>query len=275
MDEQQRQARRDERSRHHDPSGAQRPETPKRRLEARANDLRPRLEHPRAPVDDRSRFGSVQPVDAEPLATPRREQVQGAHGPVRPRPGRLTLGFLSFLWPGLGHAALRRRQAALILAIPTLIVVLVWLALYVTRGSTGFAISLLSPSFAWALMASFVVIGIWRLVAVADAARQGASPAAERRRLTGVGLGAIVLGIIAPHAIGAYVRGALTTPGPRSTSPAPVTSADASSGPAASLAPGQSAVPSAGPGRDAVAERPVHGPDHGDRLVGDACPCPE
>src|SRR4029078_10102401 len=121
-----------------------------------------------------------------------------------PRPGRLTLGFLSFLWPGLGHAALRRRQAALVLAVPTLIVVGGWLGLFLARGSTGFAISLLSPSFAWALMASFVVIGVWRLVALADAARQGAAPAPERRKLSSVGLGILAVAIVGPHAIGAY-----------------------------------------------------------------------
>jgi len=173
--------------------------------------------------------------------------VEGPGRRARPGPGRLTLGFLSFLWPGLGHAALRRRQAALILAVPTLIVVFAWLALYATRGGTGFAISLLSPSFAWALMASFVVIGIWRLVAVADAARQGASPAPERRRLTDVGLGAIVIAIIAPHAIGAYVAWGAYDTWSAVYEPARITSADSSSASAAGLAPGQSPVPSLGP----------------------------
>jgi len=164
-----------------------------------------------------------------------------------PRPGRLTLGFLSFLWPGLGHAALRRRQAALVLAVPTLIVVGAWLALYLTRGSTGFAISLLSPSFAWALMASFVVIGVWRLVALADAARQGAAPAPERRKLSGVGLGILAVAIVGPHAIGAYYAWSAYDTWSAVYQPTPVTAAEASQPPAASLAPGQSALPSAGP----------------------------
>jgi hypothetical protein len=49
MDERQRQARRDERSRHHDLSEAQRPETPKTRLEARAQAHGLRPERPPRP----------------------------------------------------------------------------------------------------------------------------------------------------------------------------------------------------------------------------------
>ena len=192
---------------------------------------------------------SWRPAPGRPARLPRVSNVEGTRPQRRTRPGRLTLGFLSFLWPGLGHAALRRRSAALVLAIPTLIVVLAWLAQFATRGATGFAISLLSPSFAWALMASFIVLGIWRLVAVADAARQGAAPVPERRALTSVGLGAIVLGIVAPHAIGAYVAWGAYDTWSSVYQPTPITSADGSPGPApaVSLAPGQSAAPSAGP----------------------------
>jgi len=134
-----------------------------------------------------------------------------------------------------------------VLAIPTLIVVLVWFALWLTRGATGFAISLLSPSFAWALMASFLIIGAWRLVAVADAARQGEAPTPERRRLTSVGLGALVVGILIPHGVGAYVAWSAYDTWSAVYTPTPVTSADGSSPPVDSLAPGASGGPSLGP----------------------------
>jgi LCP family protein required for cell wall assembly len=163
--------------------------------------------------------------------------------PDRSRPGQLTLGFLSFLWPGLGHAALRLRRAALILAVPTVILLGLWILLYAQRGTAGFAISLISPTVAWSLMATFIAIGVWRLIAVADAARRGTPPAPDRRAVTGIGLGAIVVAIVAPHAIGAFYAYELYDTWTAVYQPTPVTAADGSPAPHESLAPGESPPP--------------------------------
>ena len=89
-----------------------------------------------------------------------RSRLPGARPARSPGAGPLRVAILSFLWPGLAHALLRLRRPALILAIPTLVVVGFWLILFLVRGGAGFAISLISPPLAWAFMLSFILVGM-------------------------------------------------------------------------------------------------------------------
>lgn len=75
---------------------------------------------------------------------------------------------LSFLWPGLGQLAQHRRRTAALYAIPVLLVALV-LVIQLFRGVENFAVSLLDPSVALTLVVLIVLLGIWRLIAMADA----------------------------------------------------------------------------------------------------------
>jgi LCP family protein required for cell wall assembly len=162
--------------------------------------------------------------------------------------GPLQAAVLSFLWPGLAHAGLRLRRPALLLAVPTAIVVGFWALLFVLRGTAGFAVSLISPPVAWAFTATFVGLGAWRVVGLADAVRRVPRPEPARARATTVGIVAVLIAIIGPHLAGAWYAwsvydtwNAIYDPGVVSVVP--------SGGPSVSPLPGSSAAvpPSVGP----------------------------
>ena len=76
---------------------------------------------------------------------------------------------LSFLWPGLGQAYQRRPRTALIYALPVL-AVLGWGAWEIaTRGLQGVALDLFDPSYSQTVLILGLIMGAWRLVAMADA----------------------------------------------------------------------------------------------------------
>ncbi len=76
---------------------------------------------------------------------------------------------LSFLWPGLGQAYQRRRRPALIYALPVLAVA-GWAVFEIaTRGLEGVAFDLFDPSYAQTVLILGLIMGAWRLVAMADA----------------------------------------------------------------------------------------------------------
>ena len=76
---------------------------------------------------------------------------------------------LSFIWPGLGQAYQRRYRAALIYAVPVALV-LGWAAVEaITRGLQGIALDLFDPSYAQTALILGLIMGAWRLVAMADA----------------------------------------------------------------------------------------------------------
>ena len=75
---------------------------------------------------------------------------------------------LSFLWPGLGHAYLGRRRAAIVFAVPMLLVTLA-LGLKLLGGVEHFAVYAITPSGAFTLFILLVLSGMWRLIALADA----------------------------------------------------------------------------------------------------------
>jgi len=77
--------------------------------------------------------------------------------------------FLSFLWPGLGQAYQRRHRTALVYALPVLAVV-GWAALEIaTSGLQGVTLDLFDPSYAQTILILGLIMGAWRLVAMADA----------------------------------------------------------------------------------------------------------
>ena len=121
-----------------------------------------------------------------------------------PREGRAARSpalatFLSFLWPGLGQFYLGARRAALLFALP-LLVVLVVVALQSLGGLENLVLELLTPSTALTILILIVLLGIWRLVSMAEALGAAGPRGAWRRPVpltTFVVLAAIV---IATHA---------------------------------------------------------------------------
>lgn len=88
--------------------------------------------------------------------------------------------FLSFLWPGLGQWYSRRPRAALAFALPVLAVLLV-LAVQLAGGLGQLASLLLTPSSTFAILVGIVGLGVWREIAVIDAASRTGPRGAWRR----------------------------------------------------------------------------------------------
>jgi LCP family protein required for cell wall assembly len=154
---------------------------------------------------------------------------------------------LSFLWPGLGHLYGRRYRTAALLGVPLLILagyVLIQLA----SGVDLFAIQLIDPSFALAVIAWTIAIAVWRLIAIGTAFRLG--PGSERASLAArTILAVLVIAVIGMHVAVGYVAlsfyqagSVIFQPSPDGTTP-PV--AEGSPGPSFSLAPG--ATPTVAP----------------------------
>lgn len=109
---------------------------------------------------------------------------------------------LSFLWPGLGQAYTGHRRQALLFTVPVL-GALAW-ALYSFQGSLKVvAARFLDPRIAFIALVLVIFLGLWRLIAVAGAFRQGDgrlhARAGER-----FALGLLLVAIVATHAGGAF-----------------------------------------------------------------------
>lgn len=121
-------------------------------------------------------------------------------------PGRSATAavLLSFLWPGLGHAYQRRYRPALVYAVPMIAVVgYVVLGLAVT-GPQGMALDLFDPSYAQTILVLGLLLGVWRLVAMADAwlfARRQGSNASLALGVFAV----LALAVVVPHGYVGYV----------------------------------------------------------------------
>jgi len=109
---------------------------------------------------------------------------------------------LSFLWPGLGHAYLGRRRAALAFALP---VVLATAAILIALvGDLDSLLGyLITPSGSMTVLVLVLLVGAWRVIAMVDAV-------AIARRIAGLRRGAMALTgvllavILASHAAVAY-----------------------------------------------------------------------
>ena len=108
---------------------------------------------------------------------------------------------LSFVWPGLGQYYARRRAAALLFAIPALVVA--GIVLYeARRGAAVLVARLLDPHVAAAALIAVVGLGVWRLASVLHA--YGSADVRLKGRFTErVALAPLVLAILAMHVVGA------------------------------------------------------------------------
>ena len=113
---------------------------------------------------------------------------------------RLAAAVLSAVFPGLGQAFNGRRRAALVFAVPSLIVVgLAWLLLQ-SNSPTMLLARAVAPSTLQALVVFNGVLLGWRLLAVLEAFADGRYP---RRpgRLGGIGLAVVLLAVVLPHVV--------------------------------------------------------------------------
>lgn len=103
-----------------------------------------------------------------------RAMAQAGTGPLMRAPATsrwtvspATVLFLSFLWPGLGHAIAGRRRAAAGYATPY-VAVGAAIILLLVLGVDRLAIELLTPGFALVAIVLTILAGAWRLIAMAD-----------------------------------------------------------------------------------------------------------
>ena len=80
----------------------------------------------------------------------------------------LKATLLSFLWPGLGQWYLGRRVAALLFALPALLIILAFVSL-ARDGLESLAGRLFDPPVALTIMGGILVLALWRLLSMADA----------------------------------------------------------------------------------------------------------
>jgi LCP family protein required for cell wall assembly len=104
-------------------------------------------------------------------------------------------GVLELLVPGLGHALIGRWQAALILFVPVLLLVMALLGLYAGGGATALLAFAVTPGVLPALAILNLVLAGWRIAGSADILRHARRPAVIGAL---VGPAALVL-VIAPH----------------------------------------------------------------------------
>jgi LCP family protein required for cell wall assembly len=128
--------------------------------------------------------------------------VQDSGYTERRRPVSPSLAaILSFFWPGLGQYYARRRTAALLFALPVLVVAVI--ALYeARRGAAVMVARLLDPHVAAAVFVTVVVLGLWRLLAVMHAYRS-ADVRLKGRFTERMALAPLVLAIVVMHVVGA------------------------------------------------------------------------
>jgi LCP family protein required for cell wall assembly len=154
---------------------------------------------------------------------------------------------LSFFIPGAGQAYAGARRAALIYAIPVIVIALA-VAVRLSKGLEHVAIDLLAPEFAMTILVLVVVTGLWRIAALVDAARVAGRgrPSGTRERAWVAVLVALVLvthAAATAEAFNFYSAGKDIFVGPSAT-PRPI--AVASEGPGDTPAPGTSDDPAGG-----------------------------
>ena len=114
-----------------------------------------------------------------------------------------TAAVLSFLFPGLGHAYLGRRRAALVFALPAILVALA-AGLDLLRGIDGVIAYVITPSGAMTVLVLVLLTGAWRLISMIDAVAVARRVAGLRARATVVA-GVLVAITLVTHGSMAYV----------------------------------------------------------------------
>jgi LCP family protein required for cell wall assembly len=110
---------------------------------------------------------------------------------------------LSFLFPGLGHAYLGRRRAALVFALP-LVISLLAIGLELLVGIDRVLAYVITPSGSMNVLVLIVLTGLWQLIAIVDTVlivRRRSGIRVPAMTLTGVLLAVVLVS----HAAGAYL----------------------------------------------------------------------
>lgn len=159
------------------------------------------------------------------------------------RRGPALVAFLSFLWPGLGHAALGRARTAVVYGVPLALIAVAVLVQIVNDGPEGVALTLLTPSVALTVVILAVLVGLWRVAAIVDSVAVAGGRVALRRApiialvaLLTAGVG-VTHGVVGWYAWSFYEAGThifVADPGPDASgtppdrTPGPATTADPS-----------------------------------------------
>jgi LCP family protein required for cell wall assembly len=122
--------------------------------------------------------------------------------PARASKSPSLAALLSFLWPGLGQAYTGHRFLALVFTVPALVAIGA-LAYNALDGLKVLAARFLDPRFAFFALLGVVLLGLWRLLSVLNAYRQG------DMRLVGrfgerFAAGLLIVAIVAMHTGGAF-----------------------------------------------------------------------
>jgi polyisoprenyl-teichoic acid--peptidoglycan teichoic acid transferase len=122
---------------------------------------------------------------------------------------------LSFVFPGLGQAYVRRWRAAAIFAVPTIALILLVLV-QAAGGIERLAGSLINPPVALAVLVLIVLLGLWRLLGVGHAyIATSRSSSRKPGRLASVTLVVVTVAILLTHVVGAYYAWAFYNAGSR------------------------------------------------------------
>ncbi len=116
--------------------------------------------------------------------------------------------FLSFVWPGLGQLYQRQHRAALVFAVPA-VIVLLWAVLQLIHGPVWFALAMLGSDYALTIALLAVLVGIWRGLSILHAfvASVGRhSPSRTERGILAILLVAVlaVHGVVAANALAVF-----------------------------------------------------------------------
>lgn len=176
-------------------------------------------------------------------------------GGARGTAGHPRIALLSFLFPGLGHAALGLGRHALLFALPALLAVGALLAVVVVRGPERTAVAFVAPAAALGLAVAIAVAGAWRLLALGDAVRRVRGPS-RSPRVARASVALVALAILVPHVAGTTLALSLWQAGREifvvRPDPTPLPTADPGATPGASATPEPTARPTPDTGRFTV-----------------------
>ena len=139
--------------------------------------------------------------------------VSSTRAPAR-RPSPHIAAVLSFLWPGLGHLYARRERAAAAFALPVLAIALA-IAVSAAQGLAHLAVLLITPSSALTILVLVVLIGVWRLVSIADSMLGLGVRSPWREGSTGATFATLAAIVVLTHLVMAYFAWAFYDAGSR------------------------------------------------------------
>jgi LCP family protein required for cell wall assembly len=141
--------------------------------------------------------------------------------------------FLSFLWPGLGQWYGGARRAALVFALPIVVVAIVLLN-SLGQGPENLVFQLFSPGTALTIAVLIILLGVWRIVSMFDGLASAGGRLSWRRPSLSGPFAAMVIVVLVTHLAAAnlawsfYQAGSkiFTTETDTTVTPAPASSGD-------------------------------------------------